>query len=160
MKKVLWVGMLLLGFAFAGVAADRVPEITIVDAPQASSTDSWEFFQLGFWFDYPSTQSRVPTAGFRIGAPFCGGSAPVYGIEAAVLGAGSDEVKGIQFGLCAALAKKLSGLQVSFFNDAEKVCGLQFGVINMAQDSSFQLGLVNYNENGFLPWCFLVNFNF
>ncbi len=126
----------------------------------AVSDSSWDIFQLGFAFNYPSSQDIVPVYGFRIGAPFCGGIAPVYGVEGALLGAGGDDVSGVQFGLCAAMSKKVTGLQCAFYNQSEEVNGVQLGVVNVSEKKGFQIGLINIIKDGWLPWSILINFNF
>ncbi len=167
MKK-LWLVCLLVSGCALLMAQDKVnkepvvvEEVVLVPVEKVyvEPTD-WDIFQLGFWFGNPVYQDTVGATGFRIGAPFCGGLAPVYGIEGAILGAGSDQVKGLQFALCTAMADRVSGAQVAFYNQAREVNGLQLGIVNCAQDKSFQIGLVNFLEGGFLPWCILFNFKF
>lgn len=120
----------------------------------------WDIFQLGFWFNNPVSQDTIGATGFRIGAPFCGGLAPVYGIEGAILGSGSEQVNGLQFGLCTAMADQINGAQVAFYTQAREVNGVQIGIVNCAKEKSFQIGLINFIEDGFLPWCILFNFKF
>ena len=46
-----------------------------------------------------------------------------------------------------------SGAQVSLlFNDAEKVSWVQAALVNKASSAKVQVGLLNFNDNGFLPF--------
>jgi len=55
------------------------------------------------------------------------------------------------------------GAQVGFLNRAESFIGCQLGVINIVGEkentNAFQLGIINYLENGFLPLFPLFNFS-
>ena len=50
-----------------------------------------------------------------------------------------------------------AGFQMSIANVARNVIS-QVGLYNHATQANFQLGLVNINKNGWLPWTFLINF--
>jgi len=80
-------------------------------------------------------------------------------------------VNGVQIGLTS-MTNQLSGVQLSAINVANDVDGLQValgnkarsvyfgsqvGLINIA-DSGWQIGLLNFNKNGFLPFFPLINF--
>ena len=99
------------------------------------------------------------TYGVKGGAPF-GVGAPVYGLEASVLGSLTDYVDGIQTSLIMTKGKEVNGLQFSLVNMVERLVGLQLGIVNLADDATFQLGILNYNENGILPLLPVLNFNF
>lgn len=46
-----------------------------------------------------------------------------------------------------------SGAQVCLgFNDSEKVSWVQVALVNRAKSSKVQVGLLNFNDNGFLPF--------
>jgi hypothetical protein len=140
-------------------AQESTPPPTPPPAASAEEVE-WDILQLGFWFGNPKYQDVIGASGFRIGAPFCGGKAPVYGVEGALLGAGSNEVNGVQFGLFFAKADTINGLQAGFYTDTREVNGVQVGIVNFAKAKSFQIGLVNFIEDGVLPWCILFNFKF
>ena len=56
------------------------------------------------------------------------------------------------------VANDVDGLQVALGNKARSVYfGSQVGLINIA-DSGWQIGLLNFNKNGFLPFFPLINF--
>ena len=51
-----------------------------------------------------------------------------------------------------------SGAQVCLgFNDSEKVSWVQVALVNRAKSSKVQVGLLNFNDNGFLPFFPLFN---
>lgn len=162
MKKLALLCLLgcMLGVTSAQEAAKPAEAAPNATAVKESKTQDWDILQLGFWFSNPTYQDTIGASGFRIGAPFCGGKAPVYGIEGGLLGVGSDEVYGVQFGLCYAKADTVKGLQAAFYTDAREVGGVQLGIVNFAKTKSFQIGLVNFIEDGALPWCILFNFKF
>lgn len=165
MKKLVVLCLLVFTFGtiFAQDPAPAAPEeevIVVQEVPAVEREMEWDIFQLGFWFSNPKYQDTVGASGFRIGAPFCGGEAPVYGVEGALLGAGSDEIYGVQFGLFFAQADTVNGLQAGFYTSAREANGVQIGIVNFAKTKSFQIGLVNFIEDGVLPWCILFNFKF
>lgn len=45
-------------------------------------------------------------------------------------------------------------------NIVKKIYGLQLGVVNIAEDVSFQIGLINYIENSALPVFPVINVRF
>ena len=134
-------------------AADAAPAQTQT-APQTS--DNWTILQLGFRPGAPTDMLTDPVYGIKIGAPITHG-APVWGVEASVLYSGSDEVNGVQCSLIYCEAKNITGLQLAVVNFVQACAGLQIGVINSAKEQSIQLGLLNYIENGALPWTILFN---
>lgn len=162
MKKIVALCSLM---AAVCLAAAEVKPAAPAPAPATPATaaptvQEWDFVQLGFAPEYPSYQNDVAVYGFRIGAPLCGGSAPVTGVEGAVLGTSSNKINGVQFGLCAAIANEINGLQGSFYNEAKEVNGVQLGIINTSKGKTFQIGLINFTDNGMLPWCVLFNYKF
>ena len=86
----------------------------------------------------------------------------VTGVQSAFL---VNEVReaftGIQIGAFINIAHKtLKGLQVAIFNEQEEETeGLQFGAINTT-GGGFQIGLLNYNRRGVLPWMAVCNFSY
>ena len=77
-----------------------------------------------------------------------------------MLGSLTDYVDGIQTSLIMTKGKEVNGLQFSLVNMVERLVGLQLGIVNLADDATFQLGILNYNENGILPLLPVLNFNF
>ena len=106
-----------------------------------------------------SDSATVPVNGVKVGAPISDG-ARVNGVEGAVLYAGSTEVNGLQGSLIAASADTVGGLQLSLFNQVRDCCGLQLGIVNMAEGKSFQIGLLNYVKDAWIPYFPVVNFKF
>ena len=99
-------------------------------------------------------------------------------VDGCALGLGTErtEVEGAQVSVCMNIAKEVDGgaqvafgynradkfeegAQVSFFNRAKEFRkGAQVGLVNIADSSSLQIGLLCFNKTGFLP--FFVFFNF
>gem|GEM_PF-1304763 len=120
----------------------------------------WTFINLQFFPGVPTDAGYMQTNGVKVGAPVSAGEAPVYGVEASVLWAGTDEVNGLQCSLIACDAQEVTGIQFSLVNMSVKVCGLQLGIVNFADDETFQIGLLNFIENGPVFCLPIVNFNF
>lgn len=158
--KLSFLTMLLAIFGVAAWADDDCVE-------------EWDIFQLGFMKDVPTDTATVSTYGVKVGAPISTG-APVYGVEAGVFWAGSSKVVGFQGSLIATDAAEISGLQLAILNFAgqvngvqlailnfaENCCGLQIGGFNSSRGKSFQIGIVNYIEDAWLPVFPIVNFKF
>lgn len=133
--------------------------ITLAAISMVGAMD-WDILSIGFTDNVPTDQITTPVCGFKIGVPMCGGTASVYGIEAAVMWAGTEPVSGIKCSLIATGGKKVSGLQLALVNFAEKVNGLQLGIFNSAKDGAFQIGLLNHIESSPVPWLPLINVKF
>lgn len=119
----------------------------------------YDIFQLGLWFDQPTDTKYTDVFGLKVGAPICSGDASVYGIETAVICGATREVNGLSACILWSDVEVMNGIQFSIVNIAKKCTGLQLSVVNYAEDSSFQLGILNYNKNGFLPWFPVINFS-
>ena len=71
-----------------------------------------------------------------------------------------NRVKGTMTGIQVSGANSaygLRGCQVALFNGATDMRGFQLGVVNIAEGSGVQIGLVNLNRNGFLPFFPIIN---
>lgn len=149
-------------------AAGQAPEIVIVETEEIDVVDPtvspapelWDFLEFGFWFDVPSSTKNSNVYGIKIGAPFCSGQGKVNGIETAVFCGATENIKGLQACILGSISKRLDGVQFSIVNYCEEVTGLQLGVVNIAKKKSFQLGIVNYIEDGAIPFMPVVNFRF
>lgn len=146
LKKILPVCLSVMALALPAAAMEKTPELV-----------DYSCFQLLIWENVPGGARNVPVSGVRVGAPFSGADAPVYGAEVAVLGAMTDQVDGFQGSLITAIGQKINGLQLSIVNLAEQVNGLQLGIFNRSKSSSLQLGLINYMEES--PCVILPFFN-
>ena len=147
------LALLALGVSAAEPAAAPVP----AGVPQSYP---WTFINLQFFPEAPSDAGVTETYGVKVGAPISAGEAPVNGVEASVLWAGSGEVNGLQCSLITCQAEEVTGIQFSLVNMSVKVCGLQLGIVNFADDETFQIGLLNFVENGPVFCLPIVNFNF
>ncbi len=99
----------------------------------------------------------------------------VYGLIAGCLLAGGDEkITGVALSCGVVKTKKLNGIALAglvticedvtgiqgtcFWNEAKKVKGIQLSPIINRAESGLQIGFFNFNKNGFLPVCPLINF--
>lgn len=121
--------------------------------------NGYEVLQIGLWFDQPSETKYTDVYGIKVGAPICSGDGKVAGLETAVFCGATRRVDGLSACILWSDVKEMNGIQFSIANIAEKVGGLQLGVFNYAKDSSFQIGIINVNEKGFLPWFPVINFS-
>jgi len=69
----------------------------------------------------------------------------------------SDDLVGFQACFIVNVAKNVTGLQASIINKAEE-SDCQLGLINVSK-KGFQVGLLNFMDNGFLPCFPIVNFS-
>jgi hypothetical protein len=131
-------------------------------------------FQPGYWFNYPEDTTNSTVDGVKLGLPICSGYGSVEGMELSFFCSATDEVSGLQWSLLGVnICKKLHGTQLGLFNAtsnkaegsqigamniAEHIAGTQLGLINYAKHG-LQLGLININEDGWLPVCILFNFS-
>ena len=57
------------------------------------------------------------------------------------------KVVGIQTSLISTVSEETTGLQFSLVNFSVKVAGVQLGIVNVADDESLQIGLLNFIKN-------------
>ena len=128
----------------------------------ANETESkpWDIIQLGAWDGLGPNQNQVEVYGVRAGLPVCGGTAKVIGAEIGILGAATDEVGGFQWGVLAAISKKITGVALGVFTQSVTVNGVQIGIVNVAQTRSFQIGLINVIKDSPLTCFPFVNVKF
>ncbi len=142
-------------------AAENIPtgDLNVGGGEDQETLSGTEILQFGFAFGYPQNQNTIQVWGFRLGLPLCGGTAPVSGVEAALIAAGSDKVQGVQASVFASITKDSSGAQLGLYNYCDSMAGAQIGLVNYSKGETFQFGLINIiEEGGFLPWCPLFNF--
>ncbi|NOY75091.1 MAG: hypothetical protein GXP32_04785, partial [Kiritimatiellaeota bacterium] len=140
MKKTIATFILLSFFgavSFAGDASENLP---------------WDFFGLVLFPGTPSSSNYSNVSGLRFGLPVSGGDTKVYGIETAIFCCCTKEVRGIQTAPLFCVSTRITGIQASPVNIADDVVGMQFGLVNISKNATFQLGLVNYMKNGILPF--------
>lgn len=160
----------LLGIGIAGTALCAAPPETadailieadkpVVVVERQQPEYRHEFIFFCFFEGAPTNADITLTNGIKVGAPMSFG-APVNGLEASVFNSASSYVNGIQCSILVNTAKEVEGLQFGIANFLDNCYGLQLGIVNMAQQDSFQIGLVNIIEDGWLPFFPIVNFNF
>lgn len=172
MEKML-LAMLLLAVGVSSALAQNVAKpnnsqqcMTVADAAKIAKADAvadddgWDFFQLGVWFDTPSSTADSNVYGIKVGAPFCSGTGTVSGVETAVFCGATDNINGLQACILASVSKHVDGMQFSIVNYVEEVNGLQLGVVNVAKEKGLQVGIVNYIEGGVIPVMIIANWKF
>ena len=160
MKKVIACIFAAFSVAIGLAAEDLEPgRHDVVIVGEQNKPTPYEVVMVTFWYDTPTSSNINYTYGVKGGAPF-GVGAPVYGLEASVIGSLTDFVDGVQTSLIVTKGKEVNGLQFSIVNLVDKLCGLQLGVLNIADDATVQIGILNFNKNGILPVLPVINFNF
>lgn len=147
-----------------------LPPPVAAEAPRAHARQHWAILGWGVWFGIPRKTHAKNVEGVKLGLPISSGHSTVHGLEIAVFCAATDEVFGMQLAPVN-LAKRMNGVQWSLVNLAEKhssvfqfgltnisTSGIQVGLVNVADHASFQLGLLNFNPHGWLPFFPFFNF--
>ena len=142
------------------IAAVSVLALFSVYAGDSSSAGQWDIFTLSFTENAPADAALIDTYGIKVGAPISGGSAAVYGVEGAVLWAGTENVYGVKCSLIATDGKTGAGLQLALLNFIDRFSGLQLGIFNYAKNEAFQLGLINIIENSPVKFLPIINCRF
>ena len=120
----------------------------------------WDFFGIVFVPGVPSSSNDSNISGMRVGLPISGGTNKMYGLETAAFCCWTKEIGGLQTAPLFCISESVYGIQASPVNVADKVVGMQFGLVNISKDATFQLGLVNYIKNGVIPYMIIINFKF
>lgn len=131
-------------------------------------------FQAGYWFNYPAETDNSQVDGLKLGLPICSGYGSVEGMELSIICSATQNISGLQWsfigantcrelngtqlGLLNVVSGKTEGGQIGIINIAKHVAGIQLGLINSAKHG-LQLGMININEDGWLPVCILFNFS-
>ena len=123
------------------------------------SAGEWDIFSLMFTPGIPAGCARTTVCGFKVGAPMCGGT-DVYGIEGSLFWSGTKEVYGIKCSVIASGGAKAGGLQLALVNFINAMSGVQLGIVNVAEDSAFQIGLVNIIKNSPVKFMPIINCRF
>ena len=159
MKSLL--ASILAVFAACALTAQEPVKASAEAAKPASSGD-WDFVGVAFFPDAPPSANVTDVYGLKLGIPVSFGEKnKVVGAECGLFAATTKQVKGFQGALLWCKADKVSGLQANpIVNISKDVSGVQAGLVNVADDTSFQLGLINYIKNSSVPFFPLVNFKF
>ena len=120
----------------------------------------WDFFGVVFIPGVPSSSNDTNIGGIRIGLPVSGGTNEIRGLEVGAACCWTKDVYGLQTAPFFCISEIVYGLQASPVNIADKVVGMQFGLVNVSKDAKFQLGLLNYIEDGAIPYMIIMNWNF
>jgi hypothetical protein len=131
-------------------------------------------FQPGYWFNYPAETADSKVDGIKLGLPICSGYGSVEGMELSLFCSATDKISGLQWafigvtackelngtqlGLLNAVAGDAKGGQIGMINIAGRLAGIQLGIVNSVKHG-LQFGLININEDGWLPVCILFNFS-
>ncbi len=150
-------------FADDGKAAPApkaaVPPVAAPAAPVTENT-AWDFFELVVFPGIPSYAIDSNVNGVKVGAPISGGKGVVNGIEASVISSMTDRIHGFQTAGLYVDAKEMKGLQFSIVNFTEESGGVQLGIVNLSQHNGFQVGILNYIKDGWIPYFPVINFKF
>lgn len=120
----------------------------------------WDFFGVVFIPGVPSSSNDSNISGVRIGLPVSGGTNEMCGVEVGAACCWTKDVSGIQTAPLFCIAETVNGLQASPVTVADKVNGMQFGIVNISKETNFQLGVFNYMRDGILPFTIIMNFKF
>ena len=126
----------------------------------AVENNTWDFFGIVLFPGVPTSSNDANIAGIRVGLPVAGGKNEVCGVEFAAIGCMTASLYGLQTAPLFCTGDVVYGIQASPVNIADKVRGLQFGIFNSSKDASFQLGVLNYNKNAFIPILPVINWSF
>lgn len=157
MKSLL--ASLLAVFAACTLAAQ---EPVKADAAKPATSGDWDFIGVAFFPNTPPSADVMDIYGLKLGIPVSFGEKnKVVGAELSLFASTSRRVEGFQGALLWCKADKVTGLQANpIVNISKGVDGVQAGLINAADDTSFQFGLINYIKNSSVPFFPLVNFKF
>ena len=130
-------------------------------AKNAPQENEYEFFSLTVCPGISTAPDSVDVYGVRIGAPVgFGDHSFVAGIELSSLAGMSSGVYGLQAAPVFVSADHVEGIQFSVVNVVKSIYGLQLGVVNVADDTAVQIGLINYIRESPLPVFPFVNVRF
>ena len=128
---------------------------------KAPAENEYEFFSLTVCPGISTAPDAVDVYGVRIGAPIgFGDDSFVAGIELSILAGMSSGIYGLQAAPMFVSADRVEGIQFSVVNIVRTIYGLQLGVVNVARDTAFQIGLINYIRESPLPVFPFVNVRF
>lgn len=147
-------------FAQDTAAAKQPVKKEAASPAKVQALNDWEFFELVIMPGVPSSSLNSKIYGVKVGAPISSGNGIVDGVEAALFTAMTANVNGFQTAVFFTESQKMNGLQFSIVNYAEDVGGVQLGVVNMAQKKGFQIGILNYIKDGMIPFLPVINFKF
>lgn len=130
-----------------------------------------DVIQIGILGGFPD-YTNYGVSGLKLGIPVSGGDGAVCGWELGILSAMSRNVSGLQTSVLFNRSSWVDGVQMSLLvnqvkNDYSSTTQLSFinlggsfqaGVINLSDDA-FQVGGMNFNQNGFLPIFPIINFS-
>lgn len=134
------------------------------------NSETFEGIQAALAFNVAGDFTGIQAGAVSVSKDFLGFQASaltsvaknVNGLQASIgVGYAKGDVNGSQFcGVVSVTEGKLTGFQTSvIFNKVKSATGLQFGVINVADDETTQIGLINVIKNGPIPFMPLVNLN-
>ena len=171
MKKMIF--LLFFGlFTCALTAADKpaapaqtaapVKAQAAAPAKAPAASQEWDFISFTFVPGVPPSAEVLNVYGVKVGIPFgFGEKASVAGTELSIITSMTTRIYGVQGAIINNDTDEIDGLQASFCaNVAKTVRGLQFGCVNVAKDTSFQIGLVNIIKDSPLKVFPFVNVRF
>ena len=127
---------------------------------------------IGVWTNVPAGIENKSITGVRFGLPCSISNGTVKGAELSIFFSGTRNAFKFAW-IGATWAETLKGGALACVNIAEeRLAGIQVGAVNLSgkggfqlgffnncdDDAKFQLGLININKNGWLPFMVFVNF--
>jgi hypothetical protein len=113
--------------------------------------------QLGMW----ANQAGGKLTGAQMGLG--NGTSTGRGLQTGVFNSGGTEFVGAQLGVVSMVSGKVRGTQLNLASSvaSEECAGLQLGMLfnYSASGRCLQIGLVNWNPKGFLPYFPLFNYS-
>jgi hypothetical protein len=144
----------------------------LLATPARADAQEQRAFQLSLFDPVQIVPASEGISGLRLNLLY-GRNASLTGIDVGLVNVVSGDAVGFQWGAVGVTGSflgfqdnlvninqgKLRGLQVGFFNHAERVEGLQLGLVNHAGTiHGLQIGFVNViDRGGWLPVCVIVN---
>lgn len=158
----------VLTFALISVQAQQqtatpAPAVKQTTAPAAQRTpvDSpadWDFFGFVLFPGVPSNAEWSRVYGIKLSPTVSAGYGIVGGLELAAAACMTENVDGVQLAPLFNSAKDIDGFQASIANVAEKMTGIQLGIVNVSEKSGIQIGVVNYIKDSPVPFMPIINF--
>ena len=169
-KKILLM-VIGLGLAAGVFAAESTDIRDMKYTPRG-----WSPFRLCFTKGAIAFPEKPDVYGINIGIPESfnyNGVQKIYGIDFGFIAADA-KADGLQLALTnwskgtdgvqaafANLVEDFTGVQIAIANYVKKSYAVQFGLFNFSRQKSkgFQLGVLNFMDEGFLPFCPIINFS-
>lgn len=116
----------------------------------ALNTQEFEGLLAAPIFTYAGNFNGAQASAFNI-------SGNGIGFQAAAIANLSKDMTGFQAAVITNVTGKTAGFQTSLLNFAEESKGIQVGFLNMSKKTGTQIGILNFIEDGAIPFCPFFN---